>query len=63
MAKHKCPVCGQYEFSRKDSFEVCEICGWEDDSLQEDEPDYAGGANRLSLNQFRKEWIEENEGK
>ncbi|MCD8343339.1 MAG: hypothetical protein LUC19_03000 [Oscillospiraceae bacterium] len=63
MAKHKCPVCGQYEFSEVDSFEVGEVCGWEDDGVQEDDPDYDGGANPLSLNQFRKEWIEENKNK
>ncbi|MCD8017846.1 MAG: hypothetical protein LUE97_08635 [Oscillospiraceae bacterium] len=59
MEKHKCPVCGQYEFPDEDSFDVCEVCGWEDDGLQEDDPDYAGGANHYSLNQFRKEWFEE----
>ncbi|MCD8065760.1 MAG: hypothetical protein LUE15_01065 [Oscillospiraceae bacterium] len=59
MAKHKCPVCGQYEFPEEGSYAVCEVCGWEDDAVQEDDPDYAGGANPISLNQFRKEWSEE----
>lgn len=48
MSKHKCPVCGKYEFPEIDSFDVCEACGWEDDGVQEDDPDYERGANDLS---------------
>lgn len=51
-----CPCCGEYRFEEEDFFEVCEVCGWEDDSLQRDEPDYAGGANHISLNQAREVW-------
>lgn len=58
MDKHKCPVCGRYEFSETDSFDVCEVCGWEDDELQEDDPDYSGGANPMSLNEAREAWKE-----
>ncbi len=53
---HKCLVCGQTEFPRKGSYKICQICGWEDDSLQEANPDYDGGANDLSLNENRKRW-------
>lgn len=51
-----CPCCGEYHFEEEDFFEVCEVCGWEDDSLQRDEPDYTGGANHISLNQAREVW-------
>ena len=60
MCKHLCPV---YEFPEKDSFDVCQVCGWEDDLLQLVEPDFAGGANRLSLNQFREKWEAKPNGK
>jgi uncharacterized Zn finger protein (UPF0148 family) len=56
MNKHKCPVCGQYEFEGDGSFDICDVCGWEDDPLQKDEPDLEGGANEMSLNQAREEW-------
>ena len=56
--KHKCPVCGQYEFPEEDSFDICDVCGWEDDGLQESEPDYKGGANQMSLNQAKEAWAE-----
>lgn len=60
MEKHKCPVCGRYEFPDIDSYDVCDVCGWEDDIVQEDDPDYAGGANRMSLNQARAAWKKQN---
>ena len=50
----KCPVCGKYDFARKDDFDVCDVCGWENDGLQEDDPDYKGGANAMSLNEARE---------
>lgn len=53
---HKCPVCGKYEFPEADSFDICDVCGWEDDGLQEDEPDCAGGANDMSLNEYKAAW-------
>lgn len=51
---HMCPVCGKYEFETYGSNDICEVCGWEDDWLQEERPDYAGGANKISLNQAKK---------
>ncbi len=56
--KIKCPVCGALMFEYEDSYDICEECYWEDDLLQKEEPDRAGGANLLSLNQYRKEWEE-----
>lgn len=52
--KHNCPVCGQYEFEGEDSYDICEVCGWEDDGYQERHPDYEGGANCMSLNQAQE---------
>ncbi|MBQ5316992.1 MAG: hypothetical protein J6I96_05505 [Oscillospiraceae bacterium] len=53
---HKCPVCGQTEFPFIGSNLICDVCKWEDDSVQETEPDLAGGANKYSLNENRKRW-------
>jgi hypothetical protein len=52
----KCPVCGEYEFRLKSDYDVCDVCGWENDGLQMAKPDYDGGANALSLNEARAEW-------
>ena len=54
MNKHTCAVCGA-DMILEDSV-VCDICYWEADSVQEDDPDYRGGANKESLNEARAEW-------
>jgi hypothetical protein len=35
------------------TYEICGVCGWEDDPVQFDDPDYAGGANGASLREWR----------
>ena len=52
--EHVCPVCGKYMFEEEDSFDYCPVCGWGDDKFQEENPDYKGGYNRMSLNQARE---------
>ncbi len=55
--EHICPVCGQYDFRDIDTYDACPVCGWQDDSLQETDPDFWGGANELSLNQYKEQWL------
>ena len=40
-------------------FDICEVCGWQQDDIQEDDPNFEGGANKLSLNQYRAKWLKE----
>lgn len=47
---HKCPVCGKYEFDEYDSYDICPVCGWEDDAYQIENPDDDCGANNVCLN-------------
>lgn len=53
---HICPVCSEFEFSEQGSYEICEVCNWEDDPVQLNQPDLAGGANQFSLIQARQLW-------
>lgn len=53
----KCPVCGQYEFRRENDFDICSICGWENDAIQLENPDEDSGANQTSLNEYRQDYI------
>lgn len=55
---HLCPCCHTYEFSDIGSHEICPVCNWEDDSVQEEDPSYGGGANVMSLNEARKAYAE-----
>lgn len=47
----KCPVCGKFTFEGYDDMDMCDVCGWSNDALQVEKPDYTGGANMMSLNQ------------
>lgn len=57
----ECACCGERTLEYSERFEVCPICEWEDDGIQNDDPDYNGGANELSLNQYRAEWEKQKE--
>ena len=45
-----CPSCGFLVFSEPSgSYDICPLCGWEDDHVQLIHPLLQGGANRQSL--------------
>ena len=49
-----CPSCGFEVFSEPaGSYEICALCGWEDDHVQLSFPALAGGANKSSLSQHQ----------
>lgn len=52
-----CPCCGEPVFAESGKYEICPVCGWEDDPVQRKDPDFAGGANTISLAEARQEWI------
>ena len=53
--RYPCPCCGFLTMfgSTRGTFDICQVCGWEDDEVQFNDPDYRGGANVLSLNESR----------
>lgn len=55
---HVCPVCGKYTFEKTASFDICEVCGWEDDWYQEANPDEESCANQMSLNQAKEAYAQ-----
>ena len=46
-----CPACGKRRFAQRGDNDICKYCGWENDEYFE-----AGGANTLSLADFRKRY-------
>ncbi len=57
-----CPCCGDRTLDDVGHFDICGSCGWEDDPIQREQPDYDGGANRESLNQARERFLDSHAG-
>lgn len=51
-----CPCCGEDYVDDGHQNDVCDTCYWEDDPVQFYDPDYRGGANKMSLNEARAAW-------
>ena len=57
--KYRCFCCGSYSLEndpQKPTFEICSVCYWENDPIQNEKPEYIGGANRISLNQAKNNY-------
>ena len=51
MKKNPCPVCGRMILQE---YDICDVCGWENDPVQLANPTLSGGANHESLQEARK---------
>jgi hypothetical protein len=59
MENKACACCGQKTLDPNVKFfDVCPVCGWEDDPIQNKHPDDDGGANHISLNEAKKAYAE-----
>jgi hypothetical protein len=56
MELYTCQCCGYKTLKEgtRDSYEICKVCFWEDDFVQNEDPDYPDGANNVSLRQAQK---------
>ena len=50
----KCACCDNYTLPLRSFYEICPLCGWQDDDIQNDDPNFAGGANDMSLNEAKE---------
>jgi len=51
-----CACCGYKTLDEKGNYEICPICFWEDDPVQEADPWFEGGANTPSLYAAQKNY-------
>ncbi|EEX8828996.1 hypothetical protein DWH00_004983, partial [Escherichia coli] len=56
---YPCPCCGNKTIDEPGCYEICPICGWEDDPVQSADPDFSGGANSPSLNEAKRAFNEQ----
>lgn len=55
-----CPACGYFVFSEPPgSYEMCPVCGWEDDPVQVRHPRMRGGANGGSIFDYQQDLPED----
>lgn len=59
MDECPCPACGFFTTGETffGSYNICPICGWEDDHVQLANPGCAGGANSISLIEIQQQTI------
>jgi hypothetical protein len=58
MAKYPCPCCGYLVFDEEPgSYDICEVCGWEDDLSQLRFATVGGGANQADLVASQQKFI------
>lgn len=52
----KYPICDQYDFKKRGDYDICPVCGWENDAIQLASPAEDGGANDLSLSKYKNRY-------
>ena len=57
--KFKCDCCGYFTLPADEMgyYQVCSVCYWEDDAVQSADPELARGANSISLNEARENFL------
>jgi hypothetical protein len=56
IEKYPCPCCSYLTLPEPPpgTYAICPVCGWEDDPVQFEDPEYSGGANHISLSEARE---------
>ena len=53
---YPCPCCANKTIDEPGCYEICPVCGWEDDKAQYKDPNLKGGANRFSLKEYKEQY-------
>lgn len=57
--KRRCACCGCYTLEEPEGgYEICSVCFWEDDAVQNNDPEYTGGANKVCLREAQENFEE-----
>ncbi len=53
-----CPCCANLTLRKlpPGTYEICPVCYWEDDPIQYNDPTFEGGANKICLNEAKKNY-------
>ena len=58
-SKIQCPCCGYCTIESDDEIivDICDICLWQYDEVAHDNPDKISGANKISLNEAKENFL------
>lgn len=59
MMQYQCPCCQFwtiFDDAPPGTYQICPVCGWEDDNVQFHDPAFRGGANEMSLNEAKRNY-------
>jgi len=56
MKKKKCQCCWYLTLDIDSLFDICEVCYWQNDAVQNDDINYTWWANELSLKESRENY-------
>ena len=57
--KRRCACCGCYTLEEPEGgYEICPVCFWEDDAVQNNDPEFTGGANKVCLREAQENFEE-----
>lgn len=54
ILKNSCPVCGYLTLEERAGYDICSICFWEDDGIDDLEENTHSGPNHMTLKQGRE---------
>jgi len=54
ILKNSCPVCGYLTLDERSSYDICSICFWEDDGIDDFEVNKNSGPNHMTLKEGRE---------
>ena len=55
--KRRCACCGCYTLEEPEGgYEICPVCFWEDDAVQNNAPEFSGGANKVCLREAQENY-------
>ncbi len=58
VEKSQCPCCDHFSIDGRGNYDICPVCGWEDDGLEPENPAQleagSGGPNGMTLRDGRK---------
>lgn len=54
VLKNSCPVCGYLTLDERSGYDICSICFWEDDGIDDFEANKNSGPNHMTLKEGRE---------